>query len=83
MNQPEQVESLSASRLMINFAIDSAINATINAAINATRQENTVMKKLWLLLFIVCSMSACEPQDSRPGFWLSGELQSDFPVLLH
>ena len=38
------------------------------------------MKKLWLLLFIVCSMSACEPQDTRPGFWLSGELQSDFPA---
>lgn len=38
------------------------------------------MKKLGLLLIVLCAMSACEPQDSRSGFWLGGNLQSQFPA---
>jgi len=41
---------------------------------------NVVIKKVCLLLFAVGLMSACAPQDSRPGFWLRGELQSQFPA---
>jgi len=38
------------------------------------------MKRLCFLVVCVCGLSACEPQDTDPGFWLSGELQTEFPA---
>ncbi|MDE0061747.1 MAG: hypothetical protein OXP09_12450 [Gammaproteobacteria bacterium] len=32
--------------------------------------------RLLLAMGMVLMLSACEPQDQRPGLWLSGELQS-------
>lgn len=37
------------------------------------------MQKLCFLIVCACLLGACEPQDTEPGFWLSGELQTVFP----
>ena len=36
------------------------------------------IQKLVPLALLLCTLTACEPADDRPGFWLSGESQA-FP----
>ena len=42
-------------------------------------KETDAMKKYILLLILISPLlSSCEPSDTRPGFWLSGEAEA-FP----